>query len=623
MDYQLDLIALGTSCLGLYFVLRAKKTYFLDSGFFIGVANVGFIILLLATTIADATKSPLSQVIVFPLISVMATSIGVASYLLGRSDDRNRGGVKEFTEFCLRPPIAFVAYLLVVASWTFSTLLAQPWVLNRIMTSTGSIVYFYSYPAWYLVASIILLASFIFLPVTSFYRQALIAADKKASTSMKILSVSWGLFGVITFQTTFLESIVPLSQSIGLIADSFLFVLNSFALREPTILGRIITAGETVSQAVYSHLDADTIVLYNTESDRRKLIETVVNDGLTRSQDVVCYVTKAEIPFYRAVLRGSGIATPSKNGRHVIIQPVEPSQSTDLPSVPLGVSRIRRELVDLGELDSERSKQFIARIGALDDVHGSDGSGRIWALNVDGAAGVLSILTEINPDSRIIDLARQQDSFSSLLSLRHQNILGNRLLLEFEPASNYEEIVQKFVREFQANVEPVAIFTSMGSPIYRQFRHQRNIRLFSFSAKTSTPVKLSDQQVLLPERDTSLLLDAVDKLLQTHFGQRMGVVFDVFTDMILSQSFEKAYGVISSVVEMSESEFSSILVLVNCVALEERALNGLRGLFRSEARVDTLGFRTIRLHGSELQPKAGGEELLIAGEPAAKGVMPS
>ncbi len=588
-----------------------------------GLANVGFIILLLEITLADITGSPSSQVISTSLISVMATSIGVASYLLGKNSDHIRGGVREFAEFVLRPPFALVAYLLVVASWTLSSLLTQPWVLNQVITATGNVVYFYSFPAWYMIASTVLLASFILLPVMSFYRQALVVADEKASVSMKLLSVSWGLFGIITFQTTFLEASFPLSQSIGLVADSFLFVLNSFALREPTILGRIITAGETFNRAVYSRLDADTIVLYNTESDRRKLIETFVNDGLVTGQDVICYVTKAEVPFYRAVLKGSGIATPSKDGCQVIIQPVEPPQSADPPTIPQSLPRIRRELVDLDELDLEHSKEVIARVGALDGFPGSDGSGRIWALNVDGAAGVLGILTENNPKSRVIDLARQQDSFSSLLSLSHQNILGNRLLLEFEPTSNYEEIVEKFVREFQANVEPVAIFTSMGSPIYRQFRDQRNIRLFSFSSKTSTPVKLSDEQVLLPERDTSLLLDAVDKLLQTHFGQRIGVVFDVFTDLILSQSFEKAYGVISSLVEMSESDFSSILVLINCVALEERALNGLRGLFRSEARIDTMGFRTIRLHGSELGQKSGVEELLTSVGHPSKGAMPS
>src|SRR3989442_7252525 len=92
-----------------------------------------------------------------------------------------------------------------------------------------------------------------------------------------------------------------MSEKNGSVNDSLLFVLIDFALREPTILGRIVTSGETVSQAVYSNPSIDTIVLYNTESDRRNLVETFVMDGLATGQDVVCQVTKAEVPFYRAI----------------------------------------------------------------------------------------------------------------------------------------------------------------------------------------------------------------------------------------------------------------------------------------------------------------------------------
>jgi hypothetical protein len=183
------------------------------------------------------------------------------------------------------------------------------------------------------------------------------------------------------------------------------------------------------------------------------------------------------------------------------------------------------------------------------------------------------------------------------------------LLLEYEPTSDYEEVVQNFVREFQANVEAVAIFTSAGSPIYRQFRNQRNISLFSFSTKTSSPARLSDEQVLLPERDTSLLLDAVDKLLQALSRKRIGIVFDVFTDIILSQGFEKAYGVLSSVVEMTESELASILVLINYGALEQRVLGAVQGLFRSQLRFSFEGLKVIKLQGSR-QDSAYDEEPL-------------
>jgi len=449
------------------------------------------------------------------------------------------------------------------------------------------------------------------MPVLSFFHQSKTVQDKKASLSMKIISLCWACFGVLTlFQVAAGGLFLPTSQSIGSVADSLLFMLIAFALREPTILGRIVTSGETVSQAVYSNPSIDTIVLYNTESDRRNLVETFVMDGLATGQDVVCQVTKAEVPFYRAILKGSGLLGSPPGEHSVTIQPIETTVlSGEInSSLPSSVSDERRELVDLDELDVAHCQNIIDKIAIPESTPGSRRVGRIWALNVEGAhAGILDLLQRVNPTARVIDLAMQQDSFSSMFNMKHQDILGNRLLLEYEPTSDYEEIVQKFAREFQANVESVAIFTSAGSPIYRQFRDQRNISLFSFSTKTSSPARLSDEQVLLPERDTSLLLDAVDKLLQALSRKRIGIVFDVFTDIILSQGFEKAYGVLSSVVEMTENETASILVLINYGALEPKILGAVQGLFRSQLRFNFEGLKVIKLEGGR-QKSSYGEE---------------
>jgi len=437
---------------------------------------------------------------------------------------------------------------------------------------------------------------------------------------MKIISLSWACFGVLTlFQIAAGGLFLPISQSIGSVADSLLFVLIAFALREPTILGRIVTSGETVSQAVYSNPSIDTIVLYNTESDRRNLVETFVKDGLATGQDVVCQVTKAEVPFYRAILKGSGLLGSPTGENSVTIHPLETTASSgEMRSTLLAsVAGERRELVDLDELDLDRCQDIIDKIMIPDSTLRSGHVGRIWALNVEGAhAGILDLLQKVNPTARVIDLAMQQDTFSSMLSMKHQDILGNRLLLEYEPTSDYEEIVQKFVREFQANVEAVAIFTSAGSPIYRQFRDQRNISLFSFSTKTSSPARLSDEQVLLPERDTSLLLDAVDKLLQALSKKRIGIVFDVFTDIILSQGFEKAYGVLSSVVEMTENDTASILVLINYDALEPRVLGAVQGLFRSQLRFNFDGLKAVKLQGGRQESSYAEEPLPQVQEPA-------
>jgi len=339
------------------------------------------------------------------------------------------------------------------------------------------------------------------------------------------------------------------------------------------------------------------VVLYNTESDRKRLVERFVDDGIATGQELVFYVIKSEVPFYRAILKGTATDHSHAKGSQMTIQSIDfatGDASNDL-TVPPGFHRSKRELIDLGELSLDQCNLMISKVRSLDNLPGPRRKPRIWALNVEEAqSGTLDALREANPKARVRDLALQQDSFSKFLNTKHQALSKSRILLEYDPTSNYEEVVQKFAREFQANVEPIAIFTSMGSPTFRQFRGQHNLRMFTFSTKTSTPSKISEEHVLLPERDTSLLLDAVDKLLQANPGRLVGMVFDVFTDLILFQGFEKGYGVLSSIVEMSESESASTLVLINFTALDERSLNGIRGLFRSQARYDMNGFRLVR-----------------------------
>jgi hypothetical protein len=581
--------------MALVFTIRAKKTYFLDSVFFIAAANVGFILFLSDTTTSDLLNKPPSPYLDTIFLTLTAISIGFASYLLKGSE--GKGGFTELTRFMKKPPKALLVFLFISIGWATAALIWQPFTVNSLMTN-GEYIYYFSYQTWYLATSSLLLASFIAFPVLSFYKQSRRVQDPKASGSIRLISICWACFGLITFlQEAFAGGYASLVKSFGSLADGALFILVSFALREPTVLSRIVTGGELIFQAVSSSTEEDTVVLYNTESDRKRLVERFVDDGIATGQELVFYVIKSEVPFYRAILKGTRIDHARLRGPQMTIQSIDFGAGETLSdlAVPPGFHRSKRELVDLGELSLDQCNLIISKVRSLDNLPGPRRRPRIWALNVEEAqSGTLEALREANPKARVRDLALQQDSFSKLLNTKHQALSRSRILLEYDPASNYEDAVQKFAREFQANVEPIAIFTSMGSPTFRQFRGQHNLRMFTFSTKTSTPSKVSEELVLLPERDTSLLLDAVDKLLQANHGRLVGMVFDVFTDLILFQGFEKGYGVLSSVVEMSESELASTLVLINFTALDERSLNGVRGLFRSQAKYDMDGFKMVR-----------------------------
>ena len=562
--------------------------------FFIIAANVGFLLFLADTAVSDLANKASNPYLDNTFLFATALSIGFASYLLMATQGRE--GFTELAKFLERPPKALLVYVFIDVSWA-AAMIGQPITVNN-LTANGESIYYFSYQNWYLLISALLLAAFIALPVFSFYKQSRRVQDPKAAGSIRLISICWASFGLITFfQDAYTGAYAGFVKSFVSLTDGVLFVLVSFALREPTVLSRIVTGGETIFQAVSSSMEEDTVVLYNTESDRRRLVERFVDDGLSTRKELVFYAIKSEVPLYKAILKG----TTSDQLRHkdpgITIQSIDFGAGETLKDLTVlpGISRAKRELVDLGGLSLDQCNLIISKVKTLDSLPGPIRKPRVWALNVEEAQlGTLEALRQANPSARVLPLAFQQDSFSRLINTKHQSLSRSRILLEYDPTSNYEDAVQKFAREFQANVEPIAIFTSMGSPTYRQFRGQHNLRMFTFSTKTSTPAKVSEEHVLLPERDTSLLLDAVDKLLQANHGRLVGMVFDVFTDLILFQGFEKGYGVLSSVVEMSESESASSLVLVNFTALDERSLNGIRGLFRIQAKYDTEGFKMIR-----------------------------
>src|SRR3989441_7529669 len=307
--------------MALLFTIRAKKTYFLDSVFFIIAANIGFILFLSDTTFSDLINRPPNPYLDTIFIALTAISIGFASYLLKESG--GKGGFTEFTTFLKMLPRALLAFLLISIVWATATLIWRPFTVNNLITN-GESIYYFSYDGWYILVSSLLLASFIALPVLAFYRQSRRVQDPKASSSIRLISICWACFGLITFfQEAFAGAFASLVKSFSIVADGTLFVLVSFALREPTVLSRIVTGGELIFQAVSSSTEEDTVVLYNTESDRKRLVERFVDDGIATGQELVFYAIKSEVPFYRAILKGTKIGHERQRGPQMTIQSID------------------------------------------------------------------------------------------------------------------------------------------------------------------------------------------------------------------------------------------------------------------------------------------------------------
>lgn len=194
----------------------------------------------------------------------------------------------------------------------------------------------------------------------------------------------------------------------------------------------------------------------------------------------------------------------------------------------------------------------------------------------------------------------QQRAFSKTLGLNHQQMIGRKILLEFDPASNYEKAVQDFAAEALANAEPTIVFTNMGSTIHSSMKEQKAVKFFCLTQQVSVPKGFSENEMLLPSRNTSLMLDVFDKTLKAHPEGNINMVFDSLSDLVLTIGFEDTYRFIRSAIEVLASPKNTFVFLLNETAHDSNVISGLRGLFSDQISFRKKGLQTVKLSKLEV-----------------------
>ncbi|MFQ5836851.1 MAG: hypothetical protein ACE5HG_03265 [Candidatus Bathyarchaeia archaeon] len=194
----------------------------------------------------------------------------------------------------------------------------------------------------------------------------------------------------------------------------------------------------------------------------------------------------------------------------------------------------------------------------------------------------------------------QLHTFSKTLGLNHQQMAGRRILLEFDPESHYEKAIQDFATEALANVEPIVVFTRRGSAIHSSLREQKAVKFFCLTQQVSVPKEFSENGILLPSNNTSLMLDVFDKTLKAHPQGVINVVFDSLSDLVLSVGFEKTYRFMTYAVEILASTGNTVLFLLNQNAHDPKVASSLKILFSDQISFGKEEIQTVKLSKAEV-----------------------
>jgi len=190
------------------------------------------------------------------------------------------------------------------------------------------------------------------------------------------------------------------------------------------------------------------------------------------------------------------------------------------------------------------------------------------------------------PSNAFINLLEHRDTFSRSIDLDHKRLVGRKILLEFNPASNYETAVDQLARECMANVEPIFVFTSKTSPLHTHFADQTAIKLFLTSISTSAPESIADNKMLLPANNAPLILDAIDKVREAYMDVNVCFVFDILSELLTSTEPEKTFMFLRHALDLLSSEKVTSFFLLNPGAHRPDVVARIRGQFPNQLTYD-------------------------------------
>jgi len=197
--------------------------------------------------------------------------------------------------------------------------------------------------------------------------------------------------------------------------------------------------------------------------------------------------------------------------------------------------------------------------------------------------------------TRFIDLLEYVDAFSKRIGLSHQELIGRKFLLEFDPTSDYETIVEDFAKESMANVEPIYVFTSTTSTIHKHLAKHLAIKFFLMSISTSTIQPGAENEVFIPANNTDLILESIDNVTKAHSEANVSIVFNGLSDLLSSLNPERTFTFLRHALQIISSERTTALFLLNTSAHDPKIISRLRSAFYNQLVYRNVGLQTVKL----------------------------
>ena len=342
----------------------------------------------------------------------------------------------------------------------------------------------------------------------------------------------------------------------------------------------------------------DQIVLvYGNEQSRVTYIGRFVNEGLNQ-QDRVLYFHSNDDASAREELAGTGVDVKPHLTRRTLQLPSIESlyQGANLLDEDAAIEQIQGEVgdtralgksglrivIDFGETIKRPYQKFVNHITDPRWATPDHYVQVVMAFSVHAFENEQPTLDLLKSKVPVIDLTESSDAFSRTVGLSHDVIAGQKILLEFDPLSSYERILKSLSTEAASNFERVILFTRMDSPIHSIMADEAGLKRFVLTSKVSYPKVESENVVLIPAFDSSLILDSMNKTIEAYASNPFTIIFDNISHQIFTLGPERAHSFVRQALELMASDRITGIFLLNYPAHDSKTVSMFENLFDLE-----------------------------------------
>jgi hypothetical protein len=438
--------------------------------------------------------------------------------------------------------------------------------------------------------------AFTFYPLAVLYRLRTKLKDREVRGALQIFASAFSVISLTLLVSNALSAFGYSIHGPANILSVILIMVAVRAFRKPTFLKSFLGVVPSLeSSPTTSHYD-QMILIHGSGDEKFGPISKYIIEGVNRRNRVI-YFHHSDEALIREGLARHGIDVTKYMLKGALslssLESIYPTKGL-VDETPLELTRQRA--LEAKALENEGLRivldydDFIVRplqkfVQHLTDPRWSTPDHYLHVLMAFDSTvfrGEEASLAELESKIRTLDLSESTDTFSGTVGLAHEEIAGRKLLLEFNPQSDYEQIFKSLLAESASNFERTVVFARKDSPIHSLVQRQPGAKIFVLTSRVSFPRVESENLVLLPTYDTSLLLDALNKTIEAYSGSSFTIIFDNISHFVFTLGPERTYSLVRQALELMTSDKITAIFSMNSKAHEQKITSTFENMFDIE-----------------------------------------